>query len=181
VIQIRWHGRGGQGCFTIARLLGSAAAIVEGKQAMAFPSFGPERRGAPVLGFTKIDTQKIRDRSAVKTCDYIVILDETLIDSHIADDLAANGKIILNSSAPEKYPMLTPYDVVSVDATTYALDILGKPITNTAMLAALVAATDDVVSFDSICQTVRTALPPKIADKNIAIMHAVYDHLKGGQ
>lgn len=70
MIEIRWHGRGGQGAFTAARLLGLAAAVEGGKYALAFPSFGPERRGAPVLGFTKIDDKPIRNRSQIKHCDW---------------------------------------------------------------------------------------------------------------
>jgi len=73
MIDIRWHGRGGQGSFTASKLLGVAVTIYGDKHALAFPSFGPERRGAPVLAFTKIDNKKIHDRSEVKLCDYIVI------------------------------------------------------------------------------------------------------------
>ncbi len=79
MIEVKWHGRGGQGGFTAARFLGLSAALFENKYTLAFPSFGPERRGAPVLGFTKIDTSPIRDRSAVRTCDYVVVLDETSV------------------------------------------------------------------------------------------------------
>ena len=70
MLEVRWHGRGGQGGFTAARLLGLAAALYEGKYALAFPSFGPERRGAPVLGFTRIDEKRITDRSAVTALSY---------------------------------------------------------------------------------------------------------------
>ena len=77
--EIRWHGRGGQGGFTVSRLLGIAAGMFENKHALAFPSFGPERRGAPVLAFTKIDDSKIHDRSEVNQCDYVVVMDETLV------------------------------------------------------------------------------------------------------
>ena len=69
--QIRWHGRGGNGAFTAARLLGAAASIYEGQPAQAFPSFGPERRGAPVLGFTRISDKTITDHSQVYECDLI--------------------------------------------------------------------------------------------------------------
>ena len=82
MVEVRWHGRGGQGAFTAARLLGASAALFEGRHALAFPSFGPERRGAPVLGFTRIDDHKITDRSAVTACDFVVVLDETSPQAH---------------------------------------------------------------------------------------------------
>ena len=78
--QIRWHGRGGNGAFTAARLLGVAASVFEGKSAQAFPSFGPERRGAPVLGFTRIAEKTITDHSQVYECDCVIVLDETLCE-----------------------------------------------------------------------------------------------------
>lgn len=78
--EIRWHGRGGNGGFTAARLLGYAASLHCGKYAQAFPSFGPERRGAPVLGFTRIDDAPITDHSQVYSCDCVIVLDETLLE-----------------------------------------------------------------------------------------------------
>ena len=79
MIEILWHGRGGQGAFTAARLLGAACSMAEGRHALAFPSFGPERRGAPMRAFTKLDDRAIGDRSAIVRADYVVYLDETLL------------------------------------------------------------------------------------------------------
>ena len=111
-----------------------AATQHEGRYALAFPSFGPERGGAPVLGFTRISDQKIHDRSEVKSCDYIVVLDETLIDESTCGGLKENGIVIINSNHPEKHEKyLRNVKVKSVDATSIALEILGKPITNTAI------------------------------------------------
>ena len=75
-----WHGRGGQGAFTAARLLGAAASLAEGRFVLAFPSFGPERRGAPIRAFTKMDDAPIGDRSASAQADFVVYLDDTLLD-----------------------------------------------------------------------------------------------------
>ena len=76
-----WHGRGGQGAFTAARLLGTAFALnKDGNNALAFPSFGPERRGAPIRAFTKLSDKKIGDRSELKKADYVIYLDDTLFD-----------------------------------------------------------------------------------------------------
>jgi len=92
VIEVRWHGRGGQGAFTAARLLG-AAALCDRKFALAFPSFGPERRGAPILAFTRIDGRRIVDRSALRSCDFAVVLDETLMGPHAADGIRQGRRV----------------------------------------------------------------------------------------
>ena len=79
MLEFIWHARGGQGAFTAARCLGAAAALSAGAYALAFPTFGPERRGAPMRAFTKIDTAPIGDRSAVAKADYVIYLDDTLL------------------------------------------------------------------------------------------------------
>jgi len=99
MIEVRWHGRGGNGAFTAAKLLGNAASIHEGKAAQAFPSFGPERRGAPVLGFTRISDEVITDHSQVYECDCVVVLDETLCE--VVDTTAGlkdDSTYIINST-----------------------------------------------------------------------------------
>lgn len=176
--EVRWHGRGGQGCWTAARLLGLAAAQFEGKYALSFPSFGPERRGAPVLGFTRISEEKIRDRSEVRACDYIVILDETLIGKDTAAGLKENGVVIINTTSPEKYKALFPLGkVVSINATQIALDILGRPITNTAMLGALLAVSD-IVTIDSVNSAIRQDMKAQIQEKNIQVVKAARDTIR---
>lgn len=178
MIEVRWHGRGGQGSFTVARLLGLSAALFEDKYALAFPSFGPERRGAPVLGFTKISDEKIKDRSEVKECDYVVVLDETLIDVNIANGLKEEGTILINSSNPERYEELKGYNVVALDATSIALEILGRPITNTAMLGALIAVSD-IVSLESAIKGIEEEMKQSIVEKNIEVLKKSYEVVKG--
>jgi len=179
--EVRWHGRGGQGCWTAARLLGLAAAQFEGKYALSFPSFGPERRGAPVLGFTRISEEKIRDRSEVRTCDYIVVLDETLIGKDTSVGLKENGIVIINTTSPERYTPYFPSEkVVSVNATTIALDILARPITNTAMLGALVAVSN-IVTIDSVNRAIRQDMKTHIQEKNIQVVKAASESVKGGK
>ena len=85
--EIRWHGRGGQGAFTASKLFGEALALYGGVHALAFPSFGPERRGAPALAFTNIDDHKINDLSDIKLCHYIVIIVDTFNNERFFDDL----------------------------------------------------------------------------------------------
>ena len=178
MIEVRWHGRGGQGSFTVARLLGATAALYEDKYGLAFPSFGPERRGAPVLGFTKIDDKKIVDRSEVKACDYVVVLDETLIEDNTFNGLKENAIIIINTENPKKYEDMTEYRVVSIDATKIALDILKRPITNTAMLGALIAVSE-IVSLDSAIKAVKSEMKPSIVDKNVEVIKEAYKTVKG--
>jgi pyruvate ferredoxin oxidoreductase gamma subunit len=166
MLEVRWHGRGGQGGFAAARLLGSAAALFEGRHALAFPSFGPERRGAPVLGFTRIDDRKITDRSAVTECDYIVVLDETLMNPQIVNGLRSHGKVIINTASPEKYcAWVGKHVIAAVDASALAKQILGRPITNTAMLGALVAASG-IVRLESAIQAIEQEMNLDIARKN---------------
>ena len=95
--EILWHGRGGQGAFTAAKLLGAAYSLSEGKSALAFPSFGPERRGAPILAFTKLDSKQIGDRSQIKKADYVIFLDDTLFSSSAFNEIKEGGKILINT------------------------------------------------------------------------------------
>jgi pyruvate ferredoxin oxidoreductase gamma subunit len=178
MIEIRWHGRGGQGSFTVSRLLGASASLFEGKHALAFPSFGPERRGAPVLAFTKIDKEKITDRSEIKSCDYIVVLDETLVNPGILKDIKPNGTILINSKHPEKYDGLG-YNIVTIDATSLAQEVLKRPVTNTAMFGALIGVSD-IISLDSAISGIKEELSPSIVDKNIEIIRRAYEIVKEG-
>lgn len=174
MFEIRWHGRGGQGGFTAARLLGMAAALYENQYALAFPAFGPERRGAPVLGFTKIDSKKITDRSEVETCDYVVVLDDTLMGPQIWKGLKKEGKLVVNTSDERELNIPDEIEVIRIDATKLALENLGQTITNTAMLGALLAASK-LVSCDSACRAVETSMPAKLAQKNIKLIRQAYE------
>jgi len=178
MIEVRWHGRGGQGSFTIARLLGMAASVYGGHYAQAFPSFGPERRGAPVLGFTRIDENKITDRSEVSQCDYVVVLDETLWGPSVLSGLKETTKIIVNTATPEKYTV-EGVEVITIDATSLALEYLGRPITNTAMMGALIAS-GDLVSLKNCQDAIAASMKPSIADKNNLLIEKAYEMI-GGQ
>ena len=177
MIEVRWHGRGGQGSFTVARLLGLAASVYDGKYAQAFPSFGPERRGAPVLGFTRIDTEKITDRSELDVCDYVVILDETLWGNDVLVGLKENSLVIINTKDVTLYEKACPCPVIAIDATQMAIDYLGIPITNTAMLGALVG-TSGIVNSDSCKAAICASMNPKMAAKNVALFEHVMEQMK---
>ena len=140
MIEIRLHGRGGQGAVTACEML-AIAAFESGKWAQAFPSFGVERRGAPVQSFCRIDDNPIDIRSQVYKPDMLVVLDPSLLhEDFIFEGLKRTGLIVANSKDFNK----PGYKTVCVDATSLAMDILGRPITNTAMLGALAAASDIV-------------------------------------
>ncbi|MCX7772983.1 MAG: 2-oxoacid:acceptor oxidoreductase family protein [Clostridia bacterium] len=177
MIEIRWHGRGGQGAFTAAKVLGAAVTLHEGKHALAFPSFGPELRGAPVLAFTKIDSDKIRDRSEIKACDFIVFLDETLVRGDLIKAIKPGGTVLINSKHPEKYQSLGTSRVITLPATDIALEILKRPVTNTAMLGALLGASD-IVTLESGLKALADVLPAAIAAKNGEVLKTAYERVK---
>lgn len=181
MIEVRWHARGGQGGFTAARILGSAASLFGGSYAQAFPSFGPERRGAPVLGFTRIDDKPIIDHSQVYTCDYVIVLDETLMETiDVTKGLKDEGLILINTrSKPEDFDFNDRFEVRTVDALDLAIETLGLPITNTAMMGALTAVSD-VVDIDWIFKAIDKEMSPSLAAKNKVLVSKVYEEVSGG-
>lgn len=177
MIEIRWHGRGGQGAFTAAKVLGAAACLYENKYALAFPTFGPERRGAPIQSFTKIDDRKIIDRSEIKKCNYIIVLDESLFDKTYITELKPNGKIIINTAHKAKYSEYGTY-IITLDATSMALDIIKRPMVNTAMVGALVGISE-IISLDSTIKALQGFLKGAVLDKNREIIIASYNKVRG--
>lgn len=175
MIEIRFHGRGGQGSVTCAELL-ALAAIGEGKYAQAFPSFGPERRGAPVVAFCRISEQPIKIRANIYEPDIVVVLDHTLLKLvNVAAGLKQNGIIVTTSQdTPEKVRELLEVKnrLAVVDATKIAMEILGVPITNTAMLGALVKASE-LVQKESFIPPFKERFG-RIAEKNISAFNKAY-------
>uniref|UniRef100_A0A7C3SKS5 Pyruvate synthase n=1 Tax=Desulfobacca acetoxidans TaxID=60893 RepID=A0A7C3SKS5_9BACT len=176
MLEIRFHGRGGQGAVTSVELL-ALAAINEGKFAQGFPSFGPERRGAPVLAFLRIDDHPIRLRCKIESPDVVVILDPSLIRiQKPAADLKKDGLIVLNTNKTlaevhQQYGFT--HRLALVDADTIAREVLGVPITNTTMLGALIRATG-VVSLDSLWHPLKERFGP-LAAKNFDAMKEAYE------
>ncbi|MBC7081339.1 MAG: pyruvate ferredoxin oxidoreductase subunit gamma [Thermoplasmatales archaeon] len=148
--EIRFHGRGGQGARMAAEAF-ALAAFLEGKYAVSFPFFGAERRGAPVRAFTRVDENKIRIKTQVYEPDYVVVLDETLVETEdVLEGLKKDGMVIINTSRkPEEVKLSREVKCATVDATSIALEILGRPITNTSILGAIAKATGKV-SIESI-------------------------------
>lgn len=174
MIEIRWHGRGGQGAFTAAKILG-AAALIDDRFSLAFPSFGPERRGAPIQAFNKIDTKPIINRSEISACDYLIFLDESLYHPHYLHDLKTDGLVLLNTATPEKYAVLP--QVNAIDADQIAMSLINKPISNTAMLGAL-ASFSDHVSLSALQAVLDLYLPHSQLATNQLILKASYEHAK---
>ncbi len=167
--EIIWHGRGGQGAFTAARLLGAARALKEnGGFALAFPSFGPERRGAPVRAFTKLSEKPIGDRSESLKADFIVYLDDTLFDAgeeaRAAASLKSGGLVLVCSKKQYSSKHILAFDGVSL-----AEEILHLDITNTVMLGAL-AAVCPGIAFEDLENAVRTLMPKKLQERNLLVI-----------
>lgn len=176
MLEIRFHGRGGQGAVTSVELL-AMAAIEEGKYAQGFPSFGPERRGAPVLAFLRINDHPIRLRCKIAHPDVVLILDSSLIRiQNPAADLKPGGIIVLNSPktpAELRREYGFTHKLAVVDANQIARQVLGVPITNTTMLGALLRATG-VVQLESLEKPLKERFGP-MAAKNITAMQEAYN------
>lgn len=177
MIEVRWHGRGGQGAFTAAKILGAAIVGSEKKYALSFPSFGPERRGAPVSAFTKIDTVPVHDRSESKRCDYIVFLDDSLYTDKILNDLKEGGTVLVNTGNPSKYQ--DHPEIITIGASSLAKEVLGVEITNTAMLGALLGVSD-FCTLEGVELMIPDYLNEKVVDKNISVINQAYKAVREG-
>jgi 2-oxoacid:acceptor oxidoreductase gamma subunit (pyruvate/2-ketoisovalerate family) len=182
ILEVRWHGRGGQGAWTASELL-ARAAISEGKYIQSFPEFGPERMGAPVTAFTRISTEPIRIHCAVYNPDVVAVLDPTLLKTvKVTDGMSDDGgDIIVNSkeNAAQIRKMLETNKgkVWTVPASDISLKILGMPITNTAMLGA-VARVTGAVSLETIEKMIKARFRPDVAEKNFSVVKEAYQEVK---
>jgi 2-oxoacid:acceptor oxidoreductase gamma subunit (pyruvate/2-ketoisovalerate family) len=181
ILEVRWHGRGGQGAWTASELL-ARAAIYEGKFIQSFPEFGPERMGAPVTAFTRISTEPIHIHCAVYNPDVVVVLDPTLLKTvSVAEGLNDEGTIIINSKenpAEMRKTLNTEKGKVwTVPATEIAINILGMSITNTAMLGA-VARVTKMVSLESLEKVIKERFRLNVAEKNFAVIKEAYERVK---
>ena len=154
LIEIRWHGRGGQGAKTASLLLADAA-FNTGKYIQGFPEYGPERMGAPITAFNRISVEPIRVHSNIYEPDYVVVVDDTLLSSvDVTNGLKKDGAIVINTtkSLEELKPELKGYEgkVYTIDARKVSVDALGKYFPNTPMLAAIVKVTEIMTEEDFI-------------------------------
>jgi pyruvate ferredoxin oxidoreductase gamma subunit len=175
MIEIRIHGRGGQGAVTAAEVL-AIAAFKDGKFSQAFPFFGTERTGAPVAAFCRIDNKFIRIREHVYNPDYVLVLDPTLlIDVDVSEGLKNNGMIIINTQ--DKIKLKTKAKMKKIDVTKIAMETIGKPFVNIAILGAFVAATK-LISMNSLIEAVNERFPKEVAELNVKCLKKVYEGMK---
>ncbi len=178
MIEIRFHGRGGQGAVIASKVM-AVAMFKEGKWVQSFPKFGVERRGAPVEAFLRVDQKKILLRNNIYEPDHILVLDPTLIEAvDVTTGLAKGGLVLINSSKqPADFPELAAFRVATVDASAIALEHrLGSPsapIVNTAILGAF-AKVSGLVGIDSTCEAIKEDVPIK-PDANAAAAQAAFD------
>lgn len=175
--EIRWHGRGGQGAWTASELL-AKAAILEGKYIQSFPEFGPERMGAPMRAFTRISDDPINLHCGIYTPGVVGVLDPTLLKTVlVAEGLAEDGVLVVNTrESPvelRKQLDLRGRKLWTVPATDIATKILGRPITNTAMLGAVIRASG-MIDLKSLEKAVGERFPEKLAEKNIEVIRVAY-------
>ncbi len=185
MIEVRWHGRGGQGVVTSSELL-AQAALKEGKYVYHAPEFGPERRGAPVRAFTRIDDEEIEQHFGIYEPDIVVVIDPTLQSetSYILQGLKKGGVLVLNAKKPHKLLVEEAKEINAeiwyVDAYSIAMEIFGRPFYNTPMLGALVKARE-LVKLESIFEAVKdrfAARGEEIVENNIKAIKQAYSEVK---
>ena len=181
MFQIRLHGRGGQGVVTGAEML-SIAAFLQGRHAQAFPSFGSERMGAPVVAFCRIDDKEIRLREPIMEPDALIIQDITLLHQvDVFGGLNGDGYILINTSRSfdelgigEFVSGFRPERLCTVPATELALKHVGRPVPNAGLLGGFAAVTG-LLSLDSVAAAIRDKFSGKVAEGNIAAATAAYE------
>jgi pyruvate ferredoxin oxidoreductase gamma subunit len=176
MVEIRWHGRGGQGAVTSAEML-AQAAISEGKFAQAFPSFGPDRRGAPIQAFNRVDIgEPVRVRADITEPDYVVVLDPSLLDKiDVTSGLKMEGIVIINTrkkASEIKSEFKIKHPVATVNANKIAREVLGVPIVNTTMLGAVVKITG-IVNKKSVHAPLEKRFG-RLGERNIQAMETAY-------
>lgn len=177
--EIRIHGRGGQGSVTAAELI-AVAAFEDGKWSQAFPYFGTERRGAPVTAFARLSDKQIRIRSQVYQPDYVIVQDPSLIHAvDVASGIKDDGLIIVNSELkPSELKLTTKATIKCIDATKLALEVIGLPIVNTALLGAFAGATGEI-RLESVNTAIKNRFPGKVGEKNVAAVKRAFEMMEG--
>jgi len=187
IIEIRWHGRGGQGAKTAA-LLFAEAALATGKYVQGFPEYGPERMGAPVQSFNRLSDKPITLHCGITEPDFVVVLDPTLIKTvDVISGLPETGAIIVNtekSAADMKKELNFKGKVFVINASKIATESFGKPIPNTPMMGALVKVTN-FLDIKGVLEDTKKKLEKKFAHKpeviegNIKSIKRAFDEIKG--
>ncbi len=181
MFQVRIHGRGGQGVVTAAELL-AVAAFDQGRHAQAFPSFGSERTGAPVVSYCRIDDHEIRTREPIDAPDAVIVQDVTLV--HHVDlfgGLSPSGYVLVNTSLPldelgldGRVEALPDGHVAGCPATELALAHVGRAVPNVPLLGAFCALTGEV-PLEALARALRHRFTPEVAERNVAAAGAAFD------
>jgi pyruvate ferredoxin oxidoreductase gamma subunit len=184
MLQVRFHGRGGQGVVTAAEML-SIAAFEQGRHALAFPSFGSERTGAPVVAFCRIDDQEIRLREPILEPDALIIQDPTLLHQvDVFQGLKPDGYVLINST--RSFDELGVGDITQrfrherlthVPATEIAMKHLGRPVANAVLLGGF-AALSGLITLDAVAHAIRDKFSGKVAEGNVAAAAEAYDYIQ---
>ena len=187
LIEIRWHGRGGQGAKTASLLLADAA-FNTGKYIQGFPEYGPERMGAPITAYNRISDEPITIHSNIYEPDYVVVVDDTLLESvNVTAGLKETGAIIINTTKDEEYlrEALKGYngDIYKIDARKISMETLGKYFPNTPMLAAIVKVskimTDEAFLEDMIGSFKhKFAKKPEVIEGNMKALEMALNEVK---
>lgn len=188
LIEIRWHGRGGQGVKTVAEFL-ALVAIHEDKHSQGFPEYGPERSGAPIKGYTRISDGQIKMHSAVYHPDIVLVFDPTLLESvDVCEGLKEGGPIIVNTplspaELAAQHGFLKGKKLWTLDANAISTDEIGRAIPNMPMLGALVKTTG-VVGLESVQENIRkefsSKFSPKVLEGNIRAVGRAFQEVKSG-
>lgn len=176
MLEIVWHGRGGQGVVVASSILGTAIAIYEGKLAMSIPGFGGQRRDAPVIAVTRVSDIPIRRRDLKADPDYIVVFDDSLISVAVSGLKPDKPRhVVINSTKSAQELNLAGWEKLTiVDATSIAMNVIGSPIVNTVMLGVFAAATG-LARLDSVKKAIADVVPAEIREKNIAGAEAGFE------
>ncbi|MHA1840291.1 MAG: 2-oxoacid:acceptor oxidoreductase family protein [Candidatus Ranarchaeia archaeon] len=179
LFEIRLHARAGQGAWTASRIL-AQAALLEGKSVQSFPNFGPERRGAPMVAFARISDDKIMVHSDIQNPDVVAVLDPTLLKTQpVTSGIAQDGVIVVNTTKPPSTVKKdlglenTNVQVFSVPASDIAIEKLGRDITNTAIIGAIIKATG-IIKLTSLTKIVRELLAGKKVEENLKVIEEAY-------
>ncbi|MCK4267297.1 MAG: 2-oxoacid:acceptor oxidoreductase family protein [Actinomycetia bacterium] len=183
--EIRWHGRGGQGAVTAAKLV-AEAALKQDKYFQASPEYGPERMGAPIQAFTRICPEPILIHCAVTNPDIVVVLDPTLLSVvNVTDGLVENGALVINTDmSPAEVRQannIEGYKIVTVDASKIAIESIGRAIPNTPMLGAVLKATG-IMDLEKVAEHIRSSFGKKfsqeIIDGNVEALTRAYQEAR---
>ena len=180
MFQVRIHGRGGQGVVTAAEML-SIAAFRRGKHAQAFPSFGSERTGAPVVAYCRIDDKEIRVREPILAPDAVIIQDPTLLHQvDVFAGLKEGGYILINTARSFAElglaELVQRFKTCTVPASELALKFVGRPVPNAALLGAF-AAFSELITMEAVAEAIGEKFAGKVAAANIAAATAAYEAL----